>query len=131
LDRWVGVESDAYIAIRGTGPASQAAARAIREVRVDLDDRTTTLTQDEGSQIAASPVPRTREEWPTGCPTNVGSTRMEVLDIEEGVLTIESTAFKDKLTPSQRGSLVPSAEFESAAFWSATPILYGYLQRLS
>jgi hypothetical protein len=48
----------------------------------------------DGSQIASSFVARDRAAWPAGCPTNIQSTRMEVLEIVEDPLRLGSTTFR-------------------------------------
>jgi len=64
----------------------------IQRLDVDRDGSLMVLTLIDGSEIAASFVPRDRIEWPAGCPTNIHSTRMEVLDIVEDPLTIGATS---------------------------------------
>jgi len=97
MNRWVEVESGTYAPTRGIGAAGQAAARTIQEVKIDRDHQTATFTLADGSEIVTSFVPRARAEWPAGCPANIGSTRMEVLDIEDDTLTIESVTFSDPI----------------------------------
>ncbi|MDY6876648.1 MAG: hypothetical protein SWK90_10680 [Chloroflexota bacterium] len=55
------------------------------------------FTLTDGTEIVASFVPRDRAEWPSGCPANINSTRMEVLDIEEDPLTIGAVVFSDPI----------------------------------
>ena len=95
--RWVEVESGTYTPFRGIGLATQTGARAIREVKVDRDQQTAMFGLADGSEIVTSFVPRGRAEWPSGCPASIGSTRMEVLDIEEDVLTFGEASFNDPI----------------------------------
>jgi hypothetical protein len=91
--RWMGVEPGEYVVGRGQGEAHEAAARVIQKMQIDRDERVAVFTLVDGSEIVASFVPRDRADWPPGCPTNIYTHRMEVLDIEEDTLTIESVAF--------------------------------------
>jgi hypothetical protein len=45
----------------------------------------------DGSDVVTSFVARDRAAWPAGCPTNIQSTRMEVLEIAEDPLSLGST----------------------------------------
>ena len=92
LDRRVEVESGEYVVLAEPGMPQAAAAREIKSLQVDRKTRQVVFTLADGSQIAASFVPRERSAWPSGCPTNIQSTRMEVLDIESDPLTIGATA---------------------------------------
>jgi hypothetical protein len=96
MDRWTEVEPGEYATIRGVGVAGEAAAK-IQKIAVDRDKGTATFTLVDGSQILASFVPRERANWPAGCPSNIGSTRMEVLDIQKDTLIIGSTMFNDPI----------------------------------
>jgi len=86
--RWAGVESGEYVVVCGGGEANEVAMRAIQKMEIDRDQRVAVFTLVDGSEIVTSFVPRDRAEWPAGCPTNIGSTHMEVLDIQEDTLTI-------------------------------------------
>lgn len=86
LSRWVGVEPGEY--------AAEAGARGIQKLDINREQRRMVLTLDDGSEIVAAFVPRDRAAWPAGCPTNINSTRMEVLDIAEEELTIGATTFR-------------------------------------
>ena len=95
MDRWAEVEPGEYAAVRGIGTASEAAVQGIQKVKIDRDKHTATFTLLDGSQIVASFAPRERAGWPAGCPSNVNSTRMEVLDIQEHILVIEPATFSN------------------------------------
>ena len=92
LDRWVEVESGEYAVLREPGMAQAAAAREIETLQVDRETQQVVLKLVDGSEIVTSFVPRERSAWPSGCPANIQSTRMEVLDIETDPLTIGATA---------------------------------------
>ena len=95
LDRCVKVEPGEYVALRGVGAASQAATQEIQKVEIDRGKNTAVFVLVDGSRFVVSFVSRERSSWPSGCPTNVSSTDMEVLDIQEDSLIIGSTAFSD------------------------------------
>ena len=94
---WVGVESGEYVVVCGGGEANEVAMEAIEKMEINRDERVAVFRLIDGSEIVASFVPRDRAEWPGGCPTNIGSTRMEVLDIEEHTLTIETVTFNNPI----------------------------------
>ena len=87
--RWMGIESGEYTVVSGGGEANEAALRAIQKIKIDRDERAAIFTLADNSEIVASFTPRSRADWPAGCPTNVFMHRMEVLGLEEDMLTIE------------------------------------------
>jgi hypothetical protein len=93
LDRCVKVEPGEYAALCGIGAASQAATQEIQKVEIDRGKNMAVFTLVDGSRLGVSFVSRERASWPSGCPTNVSSTDMEVLDIQKDSLVIGSTAF--------------------------------------
>jgi hypothetical protein len=93
LDRWAGVEPGEYTVLRGGVAKGRAVGHDIEALQVDRDGRRVVLTRADGSQLVASFVPRDRSEWPSGCPTNINATRMEVLDIEVDPLTLGAVTF--------------------------------------
>ena len=52
---------------------------------------------EDGSQLVTTFVSREKEEWPAGCPSNIGSTRMEVLDIQSSNLSIAGMTFNNPI----------------------------------
>lgn len=95
--RWAKVESGEYTVGYGWSEAHKVAMRAVQKMEINRDERVVVFTLVDGSEIVTSFVPRDRAEWPTGCPANIGSTRMEVLDIEEDTLTIEAVTFSNPI----------------------------------
>jgi hypothetical protein len=93
MDRWVKVEPGVYAIVRELGSTDTAAVREVRRLEVDRDGELIVFTLVNGSQVASSFLSRDRAEWPAGCPTNIQSTRMEVLDIAEDPLSLGSTVF--------------------------------------
>jgi hypothetical protein len=93
LDRWAKVEPGEYTVVHG-GAATMPVAREIQGLAVDRDEGVMVLTLVDGSEITASLAPRDRTEWPAGCPTNIQSTRMEVLDIVPDPLSIGAASLR-------------------------------------
>ncbi len=91
--RWAKVDPGGYVVLRGGVAADTAAVQRIQKLRIDRDQRMMVLTLVDGSEIASSFVPRDRRAWPSGCPSNLNATRMEVLEIAEDPLTIGATTF--------------------------------------
>jgi hypothetical protein len=92
LDRQVLLESSSYIPAPNTG-----AAGSIKILEVDRRDQQATLYFDDGARVIVSIHPRDRSDWPSGCPTNISSTYMEVLDIVGGPLTAGELTFEDPI----------------------------------
>jgi hypothetical protein len=90
-DRWLEIAAGEYAPVRGAGASGPAST--IEAVRVDRDNQTAWFMLTDGSQVIVSFTPLPRAEWPAGCPTNIYSTYMEVLEIETEALTIASTTF--------------------------------------
>jgi hypothetical protein len=91
MSRWAQVDPGEYVVLRSGVTAESAAEQAIQKLQVDRGNRLMVLTLVDGSEIVTSFVPRDRREWPSGCPSNLNSTRMEVLEIAADPLTIGST----------------------------------------
>jgi hypothetical protein len=92
--RWAEIESGVYVVVDGGGGSDQAARWAIRRLEIDQDARIAVLVLADGSETVIPFVPRERTEWPAGCPSNIGSTRMEVLDLEVDALKMAATTFE-------------------------------------
>ena len=91
FNTWVEVNGGDYIPIDVPGMVSEdPAVDIIRSMAIDRDSNTVKLILEDGSIINESFTARPRENWPSGCPANIGSTRMEVLDLEVAELSIGS-----------------------------------------
>ena len=82
MTRWLAVASGEYIVTPCQGETYDAAPLAVRQLRIDRNDDVAVFTLANGAEIAAALTPRNREDWPSGCPTNVFDHRMEVLDVD-------------------------------------------------
>jgi len=73
--RWAGIESGEYAVVSDRGEANEVAMRAIRNMKIDRDERVAVFALADSSEIMTSFVPRDRTEWPAGCPEKrIGST---------------------------------------------------------
>jgi hypothetical protein len=97
MDRWAEVEPGEYVVLHGGVATDKAAAREIQKLGIDRDQDRMVLTLVDGSEVVTSFVARERREWPSGCPSNINSTRMEVLEIAEDPLTIGATTFSQPI----------------------------------
>jgi hypothetical protein len=88
MDRWAEVEPGEYTVVHDGAAATMTVAQEIQRLDIDRDGSLMVSTLVDGSEIDASFVPRDRTEWPAGCPTNIHSTRMEVLHIVQDPLII-------------------------------------------
>jgi hypothetical protein len=66
-------------------------SQGLGAVFVDREHETGWLMFDDGSVRVVSLAPRPRQAWPAGCPANLGSTRMEVLELGADELVLGST----------------------------------------
>jgi hypothetical protein len=81
LDRRVAVESGEYAVLRGEVAGVTLAGSGIQSLVVDRDQNLVVLALADGSEVVRPFVARDRRDWPAGCPTNINTTRMEVLDL--------------------------------------------------
>lgn len=81
-DRWVSVTSGDYVAVKPSGSASEDTMQYISKLSIDRTTGTATFMLVDGSLITTRFLPRKRSVWPHGCPSNVRSTGMEVLDLQ-------------------------------------------------
>ena len=91
LDRWAEVPSGGYTVNLAK---VQDASQGFEALFVDRAHETAWLMFDDGSLRVVSLVARSRQAWPAGCPANLGSTRMEVLEIGAEDLALASTTLK-------------------------------------
>lgn len=94
LDRWSRVEPGEYVVAAGRGSAQAEARQMIRKLTVDRDNKRLVFTLADGTEFVALFVARERAAWPSGCPANIGSTRMEVLDLVEPPLVVGTLTFR-------------------------------------
>ena len=95
LDRWVEVEPGEYGIIRARGATGQPGGVEIRQLVIDREKRLATFRLVDGTKSVVSFVPRDKIDWPSGCPANIQSTRMEILDLEMETRAIGSITFNN------------------------------------
>ena len=95
MNRWLHLETGNYIPLRTISGANETVTA--KELVVDRDKQLATFTLVDGPPIVVAIFPRDQATWPAGCPANIGSTYMEILDIEEGSLTIGALTFEDPI----------------------------------
>jgi len=78
-DRWVDVISGMYTPVHGSVPTT---ASGINAVFVDRDHQVVRITFDDTSLYIIPFAARAKRMWPSGCPGNIRSTRVEVLDMD-------------------------------------------------
>jgi hypothetical protein len=92
LNRWLPLEPGVYM------PTSNATtAGSIESLEVERGNHLATFHSADGATTVVSFSSRDKLDWPTGCPANIGSTYMEVLDIADKPLTIAGLTFEDPI----------------------------------
>lgn len=95
LNRWLQLEPGVYTFLPNMGSAEPTAA--VEDLEVDRDNQLVKFTLENGSLIETSFSSREIETWPAGCPANIGSTYMEVLDIERVSINVGAMTFEDPI----------------------------------
>jgi hypothetical protein len=102
-DRWVEVGSGLYVprvSFPPVGATETGASRpeiadsGVETVFVDREHQVVWITFDDGTVDVVPFVARPREAWPSGCPTNVNATRMEVLSLEVEAVALASVVIE-------------------------------------
>lgn len=89
FDKYVEVTEGEYIPVNtGTAYHDDSGTRLIQSMTVDRKNETLEIRLTDDTVIQSSFISRPKKGWPSGCPANIGSTRMEVLDVEVDGLTI-------------------------------------------
>ena len=96
-DRWLEVGPGEYIVIDVHSESKWATISGIETLVVDRESNTIAIELRDGFPIVATFVPRQKEDWPAGCPSNIGSTYMEVLDIQTSDLSIGGITFDNPI----------------------------------
>ena len=96
-DRWVEVEPGEYTIIDIHSESNGAIVSGIETLVVEPESNTIVIELEDGSHLVATFVSREKEDWPAGCPSNIGSTRMEVIDIQSSNLSIGGMTFNNPI----------------------------------
>jgi hypothetical protein len=97
MDRWMEVEGGDYMPVDTESVHASPAADLINSIHIDRENNSIKLMLADGSIITNSFSVRPKQEWPSGCPANLGSTRMEVLDLELNKITIGNIVINDPI----------------------------------
>jgi hypothetical protein len=90
------VESGTYVAVDaslGDGITDEPLLDVVLEV--DRDGGTATLTDTEDGTVAFDLVELDRDLWPTDCPTNFSSVRVELVLLDVDSVMLSDTTFND------------------------------------
>jgi hypothetical protein len=96
-DRWAEVEPGEYVVIDIHSESNGATISGIETLVVERESNTIAIELQDGPPIVATFVAREKQDWPAGCPSNIGSTRMEVLDIQSNNLSIGGMTFNNPI----------------------------------
>lgn len=96
-DRWTEVEPGEYTVIDVHSESNGATISGIETLVVDRESNTIAIELQDGSPVVVTFVPRQKEDWPAGCPSNIGSTYMEVFDIQSSNLSIGGITFDNPI----------------------------------
>ena len=97
FDRYVEVEAGDYIPVDEGSIHNSPAVDLINGMHIDRENDSIKLILEDGSIITNSFSARPKQEWPSGCPANLGSTKMEVLDLEVNEITIGNLVINDPI----------------------------------
>lgn len=95
FDRWVEVADGDYIPIAESSSHDDTATRLIERMIVNRENNAIAIILKDGSVISTYFTARPKQDWPSGCPANIGSTRMEVLDLDVDELAIGFTVIEN------------------------------------
>jgi hypothetical protein len=95
LDKWVDVPPGEYTVLSGSGETSRNDEQSLEALQINRDEAMAVFEFADGTQLEAPFSARERSAWPTGCPGNLYSVHMEVLDLEVESVQIGSLSFSD------------------------------------
>lgn len=96
-DRWVEVEPGEYTVIDIHSESDGETISGIETLVVERESNTIVIELQGGPPLVATFVSREKQDWPSGCPSNIQSTRMEVLDIQSSNLSIGGITFSNPI----------------------------------
>lgn len=89
FDKYVEVTEGEYIPFNtGTAYHDGSGINLIDSMTVDRHNGSLEIHLTDGTVVESAFISRLKEEWPSGCPANIGSTKMEILKLEVDKLTI-------------------------------------------
>ncbi|MGC9468747.1 MAG: hypothetical protein ACP5HS_09155 [Anaerolineae bacterium] len=99
-DRSIGIDLGVYRPIPSNDPDVEAPWRSLSGVElvfVDREHQTIWILFEDASLVIHGYEAWPEETWPAGCPTNLGSTYMEVLDIAKPELVVGPETIQDPI----------------------------------
>jgi hypothetical protein len=93
LDKWTEVPAGAYTVDSQVGEASRSVGQILAALQIDRDESIALFIFADGTQLETPFSARDRSAWPAGCPGNLYSVHMEVLDLEEETVQIGSLSY--------------------------------------
>lgn len=96
-DRWAEVEPGEYVVIDVHSELNGVTISGIETLVVERESNTIVMELQDSPPLVATFVSRDKQDWPAGCPSNIGSTRMEVLDIQSSNLSIGGMTFNNPI----------------------------------
>lgn len=88
FDRYVEVEDGDYVPVDTESIHDSPTADLIYGMHIDRENNSMKLMLEDGSIISSFFSARPKQDLPSGCPANLGSTKMEILDLEVRELAI-------------------------------------------
>jgi len=86
------IKSGSYVRINSLHAQPTPIAVGVIEVEIDRTNRRVTFKLADNSEVTAS-LTAEASKWAEGCPTNLYSTRMEMLYLADNELTLDSVTF--------------------------------------
>lgn len=93
FDKYVEIAGGEYVPVSSGSLRVDEVVSTIKGMTVDKDKKNIEIELESGSIIGARFTGRPRDEWPSGCPANIGSTKMEVIDLSMDTLSIGPLVF--------------------------------------
>jgi hypothetical protein len=95
LDKWIEVPAGEYTVDRQVGEASRSVGKILATLEIDRDESIAVFEFADGTQLETPFSARDRSAWPAGCPGNLYSVHMEVLDLEGEAIQIGALSYPD------------------------------------
>lgn len=96
-DRWAEVEPGEYVVIDIHSESNGTPISGIETLVVERESNTIVIELQDSPPLVATFVSREKQDWLAGCPSNIGSTRMEVLDIQSSNLSVGGMTFNNPI----------------------------------
>jgi hypothetical protein len=94
LSKTAEIKSGSYVRIHSLSAQPTPIAVGVVKVGIDRENRLATFGRTDGSEVTVTLAAQNASKWADGCPTNLGSTHMEILPLDAEELTLDSVIFK-------------------------------------